>query len=113
MDVAQARRQRRRAELAEGVTHRIVQEGLTNARKHAPGAAVEAAISARADSALVVEVVSRRAVGVAAPGPLALPGAGTGLVGLSERVELAGGELEHGPDAAGDFVLRATLPWPA
>ncbi len=38
---------------------------------------------------------------------------GTGLVGLAERVELAGGALEHGPDAAGDFVLRATLPWPA
>ena len=41
-----------------------------------------------------------------------LPGAGTGLVGLAERVALAGGELDHGPDAAGDFVLRATLPWP-
>jgi signal transduction histidine kinase len=93
--------------------YRIVQEGLTNARKHAPGAAVEVTISTRADGALVVEVVSRRPVGVAAPGPFALPGAGTGLIGLSERVELAGGELEHGPDAAGDFVLRATLPWPA
>ena len=70
-------------------------------------------IAAQAGSALVVEVVSRRAVGVAAPGPFALPGTGTGLVGLAERVELAGGELEHGPDATGDFVLRATLPWPA
>ena len=67
-------------------------------------------IWAQADTALVVEVVSRRAVGVGAPGPLALPGAGTGLVGLAERVELAGGELEHGPDPAGDFVLRASLP---
>jgi signal transduction histidine kinase len=52
-------------------------------------------------------------VGVAAPAALALPGAGTGLVGLAERVALAGGELEHGPDGAGDFVLRATLPWSA
>ena len=93
--------------------YRIVQEGLTNARKHAPGAAVDATISAQAGSPLVVEVLSRRAVGVGAPGPPALPGAGTGLVGLAERVELAGGALEHGPDAAGDFVLRATLPWPA
>ena len=73
--------------------YRIVQEGLTNARKHAPGAAVQVTISAEASTALVVEVVSRRAVGVAAPAPLALPGAGTGLVGLAERVELAGGEL--------------------
>jgi signal transduction histidine kinase len=90
--------------------YRIVQEGLTNARKHAPGAAVEVRITARAGADLVVEVVSRRAVGVAAGAP-AIPGAGTGLVGLAERVALAGGELEHGPDDAGDFVLRATLPW--
>jgi signal transduction histidine kinase len=93
--------------------YRIVQEGLTNARKHAPAAAVEVTITAEAGTALVVEVVSRRAVGVAAAAALALPGAGTGLVGLMERVALAGGELEHGPDGAGDFVLRATLPWPA
>ena len=40
------------------------------------------------------------------------PGTGTGLIGLAERVALAGGELRHGPDARGDFVLSATLPWP-
>jgi signal transduction histidine kinase len=87
--------------------YRIVQEGLTNARKHAPAAAVDVAISGREQ--LVVEVVSRRPVGaVIAAAPL--PGAGSGLIGLGERVALAGGELHHGPDAAGDFVLRATLP---
>jgi signal transduction histidine kinase len=90
--------------------YRIVQEGLTNARKHAPGAAVEVTITAHAGADVIVEVVSRRAVGVAAGAP-SIPGAGTGLVGLAERVALAGGELEHGPDDAGDFVLRATLPW--
>jgi signal transduction histidine kinase len=91
--------------------YRVVQEGLTNARKHAPGAAVDVAIAVD-DGRLVVGVVSRRPVGVRA-GAAAdrLPGAGTGLVGLAERVALAGGELEHGPDAAGDFVLRASLPW--
>jgi signal transduction histidine kinase len=91
--------------------YRVVQEGLTNARKHAPGAAVDVAIEVD-NGRLVVGVVTRRPVGVrvgAASGPL--PGAGTGLVGLAERVALAGGELEHGPDAAGDFVLRARLPW--
>jgi signal transduction histidine kinase len=87
--------------------YRIVQEGLTNARKHAPAAAVDVAIAGGAP--LVVEVVSRRPVGVALSGP-PLPGAGSGLIGLGERVALAGGELEHGPDEAGDFVLRATLP---
>jgi signal transduction histidine kinase len=90
--------------------YRIVQEGLTNARKHAPGAAVEVTIAAHTGADLVVEVVSRRAVGVAAGRP-SIPGAGTGLAGLAERVALAGGKLEHGPDDAGDFVLRATLPW--
>jgi len=90
--------------------YRIVQEGLTNARKHARGAAVDVTIVAR-DERLVVEVLSRRPVAVAARAAAEpLPGAGTGLVGLAERVTLAGGELEHGPDAAGDFVLRATLP---
>jgi signal transduction histidine kinase len=87
--------------------YRIVQEGLTNARKHAPAAAVDVTITG--GEALVVEIVSRRPVGVAvAARPL--PGAGSGLIGLSERVALAGGELHHGPDASGDFVLRATLP---
>ncbi len=46
------------------------------------------------------------AVGAAA----GLPGAGTGLIGLAERVSLAGGELESGVDPAGAFVLRARLP---
>ena len=59
-----------------------------------------------AGAALVVEVVSRRS----APPPEPLPG-GSGLIGLAERVELAGGALEHGPNPRGDYVLRATLPW--
>ncbi len=67
---------------------------------------------AAADDRLLVEVVNRRPVGVPAGAPgEPLPGAGTGLVGLAERVALAGGALEHGPEAAGDFVLRASLPW--
>jgi signal transduction histidine kinase len=94
--------------------YRVVQEGLTNARKHAPGAAVDVAVSTREGDGLVVEVVSRRPVGVAvAAAGDRMPGAGTGLIGLAERVALAGGELRHGPDAAGDFVLRATIPWAA
>jgi len=88
--------------------YRVVQEGLTNARKHAPAAAVEVTITG--GEALTVEVVSRAPVGVAAAGE-SLPGAGSGLIGLGERIALAGGELLHGPDAAGDFVLQATLPW--
>jgi signal transduction histidine kinase len=94
--------------------YRVVQEGLTNARKHAPGGAVAVVVSATVTDGMVVEVVSRRPVGVvvAAAGER-MPGAGTGLIGLAERVALAGGDLRHGPDAAGDFVLRATIPWAA
>jgi signal transduction histidine kinase len=91
--------------------YRVVQEGLTNARKHAPGAAVEVRLSARSNI-LTVEVVNRPAVGAAAYDRLAEAGTGTGLIGLAERVALTGGELTHGPDAGGDFVLRATLRWP-
>ena len=58
---------------------------------------------------LEVEVVSRRPVGAPAGGPPP-PGTGTGLIGLAERVALAGGEFHHGPRAGGDHVLHATLP---
>lgn len=85
--------------------YRVVQEGLTNARKHAPAAAVEVTVGP-ADERLVVEVVSRKS----ALAPPTQPG-GSGLIGLTERVQLAGGLLEHGPNRRGDFVLRAVLPW--
>jgi signal transduction histidine kinase len=83
--------------------YRTVQEGLTNARKHAGEERVELTIGG--GSPLVVELVS---YGTATH---PLPGAGTGLVGIAERVELVGGSLHYGPGAGGKFVLRATLPW--
>jgi len=88
-------------------TYRIAQEGLTNARKHAPGAAVTLSVHAPGGE-LQVEVRSLAPVAVGSGSPL--PGAGTGLIGLAERVTLAGGELEHGVDPDGAFVLRARLP---
>ncbi|MEA2250324.1 MAG: hypothetical protein QOG70_566 [Solirubrobacteraceae bacterium] len=87
--------------------YRIAQEGLTNARKHAPGAAVTLTVRAP-DGDLQVEVRTLAPVAVASASPL--PGTGTGLIGLAERVTLAGGELEHGVDPDGAFVLRARLP---
>ncbi|WP_330475808.1 sensor histidine kinase [Terrabacter sp. C0L_2] len=100
--------------------YRIVQEGLTNARKHAPGAAVRVTVSTAHERGLddeAVQVTVRNAVprrGTdAADGIRQGPtvGAGLGLLGLTERAVLAGGELTYGPDRAGDFVLTARLPW--
>ncbi|QGN50455.1 sensor histidine kinase [Micromonospora sp. WMMD558] len=91
--------------------YRIVQEGLTNARRHAAGAAVAVELAGAPGEGLAVEVRNRWPVGgVDAPD---LPGTGTGLVGIAERVSLAGGRLEYGRDDAGDFRLAAWLPWPA
>jgi signal transduction histidine kinase len=87
---------------------RVVQEGLTNARKHAPGALVRVRVAADEEE-LTVEVRNRAPLRPA-PAP-ALPGAGSGLIGLGERVELAGGELRAEVGEGGDFVLAATLPW--
>ncbi len=91
--------------------YRIVQEGLTNARKHAPGAAVAVTIAGAAGEGLTLEIVSRRPLSEL--GRPEIPGAGAGLVGLAERASLAGGRLEHGRTEAGDYRLWASLPWPA
>ena len=89
--------------------YRVIQEGLTNARKHAPGAPVEVTVTTAGET-LTAEVISRRPTVMTGPVPAAPTGAGAGLIGLAERVALAGGRLEHGPNAIGDFTLRATIP---
>jgi signal transduction histidine kinase len=89
---------------------RIVQEALTNARKHAAGSAVELVLDGGPGLGLTIEV--RNATPVAA-GTSSIPGAGAGLLGLAERATLSGGRLEHGLDERGDFLVRAWLPWPA
>jgi signal transduction histidine kinase len=88
--------------------YRTVQEGLTNARKHAPGAAVRVMVGGCAGTGLTVEVCNPLVK--AAP---EIPGSGAGLIGLTERAMLAGGRLEHGRTGQGDFRVRAWLPWPA
>jgi signal transduction histidine kinase len=92
--------------------YRIVQEGLTNARKHARGSAVDVSVSGSSGDGLEIEIRNRLPVGAVA-GPAAIPGAGTGIIGLAERASLAGGRLEHGRTEAGDYRLWAWLPWPA
>lgn len=83
--------------------YRVVQEAMTNALRHAPGAAIEVTI-AGGDS-LDIEV--RNAAPAAAP---AAAGSGTGLLGLAERLRLYGGTLEAGQRAGGGFRVSARIP---
>ncbi len=89
--------------------YRIVQEGITNARKHAPDAEVTIGLEGSPGDRLTVTVSNP--LGFAASAPAA-PGSGLGLIGLRERAELGGGVLDHGR-VGGTFRLRASLPWPA
>jgi signal transduction histidine kinase len=89
--------------------YRMIQESLTNARKHAPDTTVDIVLSGSPGEELLIEVRNPMRVGA---GVSATPGSGLGLIGLTERAELIGGVLEHG--ISGDeFVVRARLPWPA
>jgi signal transduction histidine kinase len=84
--------------------YRIVQEGLTNARKHAPGAAVDIALRWQ-PAELEIEVIDD------GPGPPnTANGAGHGLIGMRERVALYGGSVRTEPAAGGGFGVHARLP---
>jgi signal transduction histidine kinase len=88
--------------------YRIVQEGLTNARKHAPHAAVTVELTGRPGAGLDLVVRNPLPVGSrhGADGS-----AGFGLVGMAERAAASHGRFEHGPTPDGEFVVRAWLPW--
>ncbi|SFP75617.1 Signal transduction histidine kinase [Amycolatopsis arida] len=115
--VERARRSGLRAELAGDVdeapadpviartVHRVVTEAITNAVKHAPGAAVTVRL---ARSAGGLDLVVRN--GPAAEPPRDVVGGGNGLVGLAERVTLVGGRFAAEPRADGGFEVTAHLP---
>lgn len=86
--------------------YRIVQEAITNARKHAPGALVRIRLTGSEDDGLDVRVSNPLGFGAQ------VPGSGVGLIGLEERAHLRGGSLEHRTEE-GEFVLHAWLPWAA
>jgi signal transduction histidine kinase len=89
---------------------RIVQEALTNARKHATSAPVELRVDGAPGHGLEIDV--RNPSPALAARDSKIPGTGAGLLGLAERAALSGGHLEHGLDEHGDFRLHAWLPWP-
>jgi len=95
------------AERTARAAYRIVQEALTNARKHAPGAPVRITVTGGDGQDLTVRVSQPQRDGADAP-----PGSGLGLLGLRERAALVGGTLEAGPDGAGQWVVSARLPDP-
>jgi signal transduction histidine kinase len=96
--------------LSEQVTHvayRTAQEGLTNARKHAPGQPVTLGLGF--EPGQVTVSVANPLPPAGHTGPLAETGAGAGLTGLKERAALAGGTLEAGP-AGGTWRIDLTIP---
>jgi signal transduction histidine kinase len=88
--------------------YRVVQESLTNVHKHARGASTEVVVYGVRGEGVTARVTNVRPV---AAGSL-LPGSGAGLVGLRERVQLAGGRLTTGATQDGGWRVEAWLPWP-
>ncbi|MFI6451759.1 sensor histidine kinase [Streptosporangium amethystogenes] len=86
--------------------HRVLQEALTNAAKHAPGTAVHVRL-VRGGALLGLSVVNDPATVAPLPG---VASGGSGLVGLDERVRLAGGTLHTGSTPEGGFEVVAELP---
>ncbi|MFE5294421.1 histidine kinase [Isoptericola sp. NPDC056618] len=86
--------------------YRVVQESLTNAAKHAPGARVDVSVRARPGAG--TDVVVRNGAGAAGSG---VPGGGVGIPGMRERCEALGGSFDAAPTEDGGFRVRAHLPW--
>ncbi|WP_088283066.1 sensor histidine kinase [Kineosporia sp. A_224] len=99
-------------EVVGRTVYRVVQEALTNVHKHARSAQTRVVVTsggpgaAPGDDVLRVEVTNARPVA----GSALVPGSGTGLVGLRERVGLAGGTLDAGPLPGGGWRVAATFP---
>ena len=83
--------------------YRILQEALTNAARHAPGAPTEVRLAVSA-GAVTLTADSRAELG-----SVAKPGTGLGVVSMRERAESLGGSCQAGPGGHG-WLVRATLP---
>ncbi|MCO6004859.1 histidine kinase [Actinoallomurus purpureus] len=91
--------------------YRIVQEALTNARRHAPGARVDVELEYQGDRLAVRVVDSGATAPPAAPDPATRTRLmGHGLVGMRERATMLGGRFAAGPRPEGGFAVQADLP---
>jgi signal transduction histidine kinase len=89
--------------------YRIVQESLSNIRRHAPGAMASVVVRPEGDDLVLSITDDGDGVGsMAGGGPT--PGAGYGIRGMRERAERLGGTLTCGPATGGGFGVRAALP---
>lgn len=90
--------------------YRVVQETLTNARKHAPGVPVHVRLHGSPGERVGIEVTNRVPE---QPPRTPLPTSGWGLTGLAERLRLTGGGLDVQRRPDGVFAVQAWLPWAA
>jgi signal transduction histidine kinase len=90
----------------ERTAYRVVQESLTNARKHAPGAPITVQLT-WGSSTLDISILNEAASQATAK----FPESGHGLESLRERAALVSGRIEAGPIDDGGWVVRATLPY--
>ena len=121
-------------EVLSRAVYRIVQESLTNARKHSPGTSVQLRVEGGPDTGIDITCSNRisrtepeapeaeageapQAAGAdrgAASGPGVVvgdPQGGSGLRGMAQRAAICGGTFHAGPDGQGRFVVSAHLPW--
>ena len=121
-------------EVLSRAVYRIVQESLTNARKHSPGTSVQLRVEGGPDTGIDITCSNRisrteskthdaeadeapQAAGAdrdAASGPgvtVGDPQSGSGLRGMAQRAAICGGTFHAGPDGQGRFVVSAHLPW--
>ncbi|GAA2419757.1 sensor histidine kinase [Streptomyces mauvecolor] len=100
------------AAAGDHAAYRIVQEALTNAYKHAPGAPITVELRYEPDS-FVVEVVNGVVDRAAADQAGEVVSGGQGLTGLHERARLVGGMVHTGPTDDGGFRVAGVLPYGA
>ena len=92
---------------ADLAAYRIIQEGLTNAMKHAPGSSVDLAI---AWTTVGLQIGIENGPGTERPGRPARSGSGAGLIGMRERLKVCGGSLESGPTENGGYRITVDIP---